>query len=82
MPPVGFDPTISAGERPQTCALDRAATGIGVRHFRPVINEGSGCGKRFKTHVSKYRVIKKDGLNFVLLYFLNCTWYVNVLHNI
>jgi len=23
MPPVGFEPTISAGERPQTYALDR-----------------------------------------------------------
>jgi len=30
MPPVGFEPTISAGERPQTYALDSAATGIGV----------------------------------------------------
>ena len=30
MPPVGFEPTISAGERPQTYALDRAATGTGV----------------------------------------------------
>ena len=29
MPPVGFEPTISAGERPQTYALGRAATGIG-----------------------------------------------------
>ena len=27
MPPVGFEPTISASERPQTYALDRAATG-------------------------------------------------------
>ena len=26
-PPVGFEPVISAGERPQTDALDRAATG-------------------------------------------------------
>ena len=30
MPPVGFEPTISAGERPQTYALDRAATGTGT----------------------------------------------------
>jgi len=30
MPPVGFDPTVSAGERPQTYALDRAATGTGT----------------------------------------------------
>ena len=28
-PPVGFEPTISAGERPQTYALDRAVTGTG-----------------------------------------------------
>jgi len=31
MPPVGFEPTISAGERPQTYALDGAATGIGCK---------------------------------------------------
>ena len=30
MPPVGFGPTISAGERPKTYALDRAATGTGT----------------------------------------------------
>ena len=29
MTPVGFEPTISAGERPQTYALDRAVTGTG-----------------------------------------------------
>ena len=29
MPPVGFEHTISAGERPQTYALDRAATWTG-----------------------------------------------------
>ena len=31
MPPVGFEPTISAGERPKTYALDRAATGTGLQ---------------------------------------------------
>jgi CDP-glycerol glycerophosphotransferase (TagB/SpsB family) len=30
IPPVGFEPTISAGERPKTYALDRAATGTGA----------------------------------------------------
>ena len=30
MPPAGFEPTISAGERPQTYALDRADTGTGI----------------------------------------------------
>ena len=29
MSTVGFEPTISAGERPQTYALDRSATGTG-----------------------------------------------------
>ena len=29
MPPVGFEPMILAGERPQSYALDRAATGTG-----------------------------------------------------
>ena len=31
MPPVGFEPTNSAGDRPQTYALDRAATGTGFQ---------------------------------------------------
>ena len=30
MPPAGFEPTIPSSERPQTHALDRAATGIGI----------------------------------------------------
>jgi hypothetical protein len=29
MPPAGFEPMIPATNRPQTNALDRAATGIG-----------------------------------------------------
>ena len=31
---------------------------------------------------SVYSVIKKDGLNFVRLYFVNYIWYVDDLHNI
>jgi len=33
MAPVGFEPTISAGERPQTYALDGAATGTGCHIY-------------------------------------------------
>ena len=33
MPPLGFESTISAAERPQTDALERAATGTNVRDF-------------------------------------------------
>ena len=47
MPPVGFEPTISAGERPQIYALDRAATGTGTtatlpNNFRGVPQVNSG----------------------------------------
>ena len=31
--PAGFEPTISAGERPQTYALDCAANGIDMQHL-------------------------------------------------
>ena len=31
MPPLGFEPAISAGGRPQTYALDRAASGTGAK---------------------------------------------------
>ena len=33
MSSMGFEPTIPAGERPQTYALDLAATGIGKTGF-------------------------------------------------
>ena len=33
MPPVGFEPTVSAGDRPQTYTLGRAATGTGHKVF-------------------------------------------------
>ena len=38
MPPVGFEPMISAGERPQTYALDSAATRTGHRIVIPLLN--------------------------------------------
>jgi len=33
MPPVRFEPTISAGERPQIYALDRTVTGTAIAFF-------------------------------------------------
>ena len=35
MPPAGFEPAISAGELPQTYALDRTATEIGSHEVLP-----------------------------------------------
>ena len=43
-PPVGFEPIISAGERPQTYALDRAATGTGEYKISEVKNCCLECG--------------------------------------
>ena len=45
---------------------------IGLQNFSYIIISGQAT----------YSVIKKDGLNFVRLYFLTYTWYVNDLHNI
>jgi hypothetical protein len=38
MPPVGFKPTISAGEWPQTYGLDRAAIGTGINYALALYN--------------------------------------------
>ena len=49
MPPVGFEPTISAGERPKTYALDRAATGIGSIIIIIIIIDLKVRAKYFRT---------------------------------
>jgi len=41
MSPVGFEPTISVGERPQIYALDRADTGTGERLFQLLENKAN-----------------------------------------
>jgi hypothetical protein len=38
MPPVEFEPKMSAGERPKTYALDRAATGTGPYYEVMMLN--------------------------------------------
>ena len=63
MPRVGFEPTISAGERPKTYALDRAATGTGDATlynilyyrqcstcFRRLLRPSSGAQKLYTQH--------------------------------
>jgi len=39
-------------------------------------------GTVHRKYIQLYSMIQKDGLNFLRLYFLNYTWYVNDLHNI
>jgi hypothetical protein len=50
MTPVGFEPEIPASERPQTHALERAATGIGQLITLGWSNQGGGveCGMHKK----------------------------------
>jgi len=57
MPRVGFEPTISAGERPKTYALDRAATGNGLHRLRKQNNEQGICN--FWANVSLPCLLRK-----------------------
>ena len=58
MPPVGFEPTISAGERPQTYALDRSATTTDQQHSYPnkiLIKSIRACNKSSGGRASPFR---------------------------
>ena len=44
MPPVEFEPTISADKRPQVYAFDRAATGTGI--VKAVSSNNTGSFKK------------------------------------
>ena len=46
MPPAGFKPAIPAGERLQTHALDRSATGIGTQENILSENTVATCDPR------------------------------------
>ena len=50
MPPVGFEPTISAGEQPQIYALDRAATGAGIVS----LTHKQNAHIQYNTHLNPY----------------------------
>ena len=64
MPPVGFEPTISAGERPQTYALDRAATGTGKMWFR---NQKCPYSNLTKEASVKKLGIRSHSIDFILI---------------
>ena len=70
MPPVGFEPTISAGERPQTHALDRAATGTGLQRY---LRHYNSIWKRESCEDDKHGVSSRSvnlgvGQNFPSIY--------------
>jgi hypothetical protein len=61
MPPVGFEPTISAGKRQQTYALDLAPLGPAFRVYSN-FNTGVLREKLFFVCYIKYKIpIKKVG---------------------
>ena len=60
MPPLWFEPTISAGERPQTYALDSAATGTGslfLRKRKERHNMRSGNLQDFLNHPTSSKIL-------------------------
>jgi len=67
MPALGFEPTPSAGERQQTYALDRAATGTGTVHklleknftvtIWLIINKYPYCGFRIDDNMLSGRLL-------------------------
>ena len=59
MPPVGFEPMISACERPQIHALDRVATGTGYMHLYIVV-------KLQDQTFPKIIILKHDFVGFVV----------------
>jgi hypothetical protein len=77
MPPVGFEPTISAGERPKSHALDFTANGTGenqlYREHNYFFKEITKC--RFKPQISNLTVDIADnrcGIGIQLFISQNC----------
>jgi len=53
--PVGFEPTTPAGERPQTYALDRTATGTGILYYdRSIITD-----RNIYTYIPDITILRK-----------------------
>jgi hypothetical protein len=50
MPPVDFEPTTPAGERPQTYALDRAATWTGLRLYIGIYKSEVPDNRHYRTN--------------------------------
>jgi hypothetical protein len=76
MVPVGFQPTISAGKRPHTYALDRAATGTGFQSF---IHSCTYVRTYVRTYVCMYVCII---IIIIFMYVLSsyvCMYYVLLL---
>jgi len=75
---MGFEPTISAGERPQTYALGRVATGIGFGVELHVINMRTGKSDPFHPYINSNNMTKTYVANAGFPGFTS-TWFSSVL---
>jgi hypothetical protein len=70
MPPEGFEPAIPASERPQTHALDSAATGIGFSitwssHKYKKYTRRFGNWICFRPQIEQLRIARSNWFNYV-----------------
>ena len=75
---VGFEPTFSAGERPKTCALDRAATGTGFLSLLGVHNVAALLCELHVFHVlvkKPFKSCKENALAFPCVLSLSYYYY-------
>jgi len=70
MPPVGFETTISAGKRPWTYTLDRAATGTDTI----LSNLNSVMGRKAELHTIPDRTASHAVT--IIMIFIYCNWVV------
>ena len=75
MPPVGFETTIPVGERPQTYALERAATGTGQQLICLQNNNNNNLHHHF---VQCHSHTHTHTQNTTLVYVCDMFWEVNI----
>ena len=80
MPPEGFEPTILAGEQPQTYALNRAATGTGI--LKLVLRKNMEIIQHIRENKSVYK--KQTSCFFLFRWYFQTRLFVFplALHNV
>jgi hypothetical protein len=61
MPPAGYEPTMSAGERPQTYALDHEATGTGSYCW---VKEFIWCSDELEKFSGRYTILTSERMGY------------------
>jgi hypothetical protein len=66
---MGFETTVSAGERPQTYALDLAATGTGGMVLSSTKYNGTFTPSTFQTYTQKDKVKAKQNVPRIYFFY-------------